>query len=152
MTTATKLKTATQIEIEALARRIARRKVYRDAARADGTFGEFAAAIGLDMADYRQLAAMTGGHHSGAEALAWVELGRPAIEMYTECAAADVPAAIRFDTPRRNQGQIVTYSYGTTGRGEAGRGSPYMSRHDASCGEHTVYRRTWVDARAARAE
>lgn len=53
----------------------------------------------------------------------------------------EIPAGIRFDTPQRNQGQIVEVSYGTFGRAEAGTIDPYMSVHDRSDGSYRVYRR-----------
>jgi len=85
------------------------------------------------------------GHNpSAVEAAAWVEAGRPDIEAYTPCDAADVPAGVRFDTPRIHQGQICTTSYGTFGRSEADRGSPYMTHSDASTGVTTTYRLAWI--------
>ena len=137
-------KTPVQTQIESLARKIGRRKAVKAALTADGTYGDLLAALGIDSADDRRLDRLTAHQSSALHVMAWVELGRPEWEVYTECDAADVPAGVRFDTPRRNQGQIVTYSYGTTGRGEAGYGDPYMMRHDASDGEVTHYRLTWI--------
>lgn len=64
----------------------------------------------------------------------------PADREYVE--VDSVPAGIRFDTPRRNQGQIVIVSYGGPAeyRGEHDEGSPYMSCHDQSVGENHTYR------------
>jgi len=43
-----------------------------------------------------------------------------------------IPAGVRFDTPRRNQGQIVEYSFGGFSRAEHDDGAPYMRVTDAS--------------------
>lgn len=51
---------------------------------------------------------------------------------YISCQAGDIPAGVRWTTPRRNQGQIVTVSYGGFGKGEMDEGDPYMSRQNAS--------------------
>lgn len=51
---------------------------------------------------------------------------------YTEISKSEVPVGVRFDTPRRNQGQIVTERYGGFGRYENDHGDPYMMIHDAS--------------------
>jgi hypothetical protein len=53
----------------------------------------------------------------------------------------EVPEGVRFDTPRRNQGQIVEVAYGTLGRAEAGSCDPYMEVIDRSSGERRTYRR-----------
>lgn len=53
----------------------------------------------------------------------------------------EVPEGIRFDTPGRNQGQIVEVSYGTFGRYEAGSTDPYMMVTDYSDGSSRTYKR-----------
>jgi hypothetical protein len=53
----------------------------------------------------------------------------------------EVPKGIRFDTLRRDQGQIVEYSYGTFGRAEARRDDPYMAVVDHHDGSSMVYKR-----------
>jgi hypothetical protein len=53
----------------------------------------------------------------------------------------EVPERVRFDVPRRNQGQIVEVSYGTFGRAEADGNGPYMSVTDHGNGERRTYRR-----------
>lgn len=52
---------------------------------------------------------------------------------YRQIDASEVPERIRFDTPRRNQGQGVEYAYAlaTFGRGEADEGDLYMRRRDS---------------------
>ncbi len=56
---------------------------------------------------------------------------------YTRVLACRVPAGLRFDTPRYNQGQIVTVSYAATRprRGEHGFGDEWRHSYDASDGE-----------------
>lgn len=51
-----------------------------------------------------------------------------------------VGASVRFDVPRRNQGQIVEVAYGALGAGEAGRGDPWMRVIDRSDGSTTFWR------------
>jgi len=53
---------------------------------------------------------------------------------YAPIAAADVPATVRFDVPRRNQGQIVEIAYAAWPRtaGEAGHGDRYQRIVDGS--------------------
>jgi hypothetical protein len=63
---------------------------------------------------------------------------------YVRCPAAAVPDRIRFDVPRRNQGQIVEVAYGTSGRGEADRGDPFMRVVDLSDGLPPDYYRLEV--------
>ncbi len=65
---------------------------------------------------------------------------------WTECPATAVPKHGRFDTLRRDQGQIVTYSYWTDSRYEAGDDSKFRRVVDASIprgkpGHTTYYRR-----------
>ena len=60
---------------------------------------------------------------------------------YVECRESEIPADIRFDVPRRNQGQIVEVAYGTFSRGEAGPGDPYKSVYDRSTQGPTRYYR-----------
>ena len=64
---------------------------------------------------------------------------------YVECAESDIPADVRFDTPRQNQGQIVTESYGgpASERDEHDYGDPWCRRHDASDGSTKYYRRVY---------
>lgn len=53
----------------------------------------------------------------------------------------EVPPGVRFDTPGRNQGQIVEVMYGTFGRGEAGSCDPYMLIVDHSDRSRRCYKR-----------
>jgi hypothetical protein len=53
----------------------------------------------------------------------------------------EVPVGVRFDTPGRNQGQIVEVSFGTFGRAEAGSIDPYMNVTDHSDGSSRTYKR-----------
>jgi len=53
----------------------------------------------------------------------------------------EVPEAVRFDTPRRNQGQIVQVSFGTFGAAEADTVDPYMRVTDHSDGQRRTYKR-----------
>jgi len=53
----------------------------------------------------------------------------------------EVPAGVRFDVPRRNQGQIVEVSFGTFGRAEADSIDPYMRVTDHSDGQRRTYKR-----------
>lgn len=57
----------------------------------------------------------------------------------------EVPQEVRFDTPRRNQGQIVEVSFGTFGRAEADDGDPYMKITDHSDGSVSCYKRLTRD-------
>jgi len=65
-----------------------------------------------------------------------IRLSPPTIPAYTwdseraatrwlACTIDDIPGAVRFDVPRRNQGQIVEVAYGTMGRAEADVGDPW---------------------------
>lgn len=45
---------------------------------------------------------------------------------YQEISAEKVPAKVRFDVPRRCQGQMVEVAYGGFSRGEHGHGDLYM--------------------------
>lgn len=51
--------------------------------------------------------------------------------VYIPCNVSDIPSGVRFDTPRVNQGQIVTTSYGGFDRSEHDHGDPYMRIADA---------------------
>lgn len=51
---------------------------------------------------------------------------------YIPCNESDIPSGVRFDTPRINQGQMVTESYGGFDRSEHDYGAPYMRITDAS--------------------
>ncbi len=63
---------------------------------------------------------------------------------YTRIDAARVPAGLRFDVPRQNQGQIVTVSYAATKtrRGEHGHGDEWRHSYDAS--DRTSSFRQWT--------
>ena len=56
------------------------------------------------------------------------------MKKYIPCSRADIPANVRFDTPRRNMGQIVEVSYGGFGAAEHDDGDPYMRVTDRSAG------------------
>lgn len=51
---------------------------------------------------------------------------------YQEISAEKVPAKVRFDVPRRCQGQMVEVAYGGFSRGEHGYGDPFMRVTDYS--------------------
>jgi hypothetical protein len=53
---------------------------------------------------------------------------------YTPTSEAAIPANVRFDTPRQNQGQMITESYGGFCRAEHDHGDPYMRICDSSTG------------------
>lgn len=59
---------------------------------------------------------------------------------YIAIPANDVPANIRFDVPRRHQGQIVEIAYGDLRyyRSFADVGAPYKREHDRSLGPHAI--------------
>ena len=63
---------------------------------------------------------------------------------YTRIDAARVPAGLRFDVPRQNQGQIVTVSYAAskTRRGEHGHGDEWKHTFDAS--DRSSYYSQWT--------
>ncbi|NCY02938.1 MAG: hypothetical protein EBX36_08530 [Planctomycetia bacterium] len=63
---------------------------------------------------------------------------------YTRVDAARVPAGLRFDVPRQNQGQIVTVSYAAskTRRGEHGHGDEWKHTFDAS--DRSSYYSQWT--------
>lgn len=61
---------------------------------------------------------------------------------YTEVPAAEVPGSLRWDTPRREQGQTLETSYAQPGaRGEAGHGGLWMrvTDHSLPLAEATTY-------------
>jgi hypothetical protein len=51
---------------------------------------------------------------------------------YLPCPASSIPADVRFDVPRRNQGQHDEVAYGGFGRAEHDRGAPYKRERTAS--------------------
>lgn len=51
---------------------------------------------------------------------------------YIPCREIDVPEGVRFDVPRRHQGQIVEVAYGGWGRGEHDEGDEYRRVIDKS--------------------
>lgn len=53
---------------------------------------------------------------------------------YVRCNETDVPPGVRFDVPRRNDGQIVEIAYGGFDRAAHDDGDEYMRRHDRSLG------------------
>lgn len=57
---------------------------------------------------------------------------------YIRCEKRDIPTGVRFDVPRRNQGQAVEVAYGTFGRYEASNGDPYKRVLDRSIGPDAV--------------
>lgn len=61
---------------------------------------------------------------------------------YVPCRETDIPDGVRFDVPRKHQGQIVEIAYGGFDRGEHGHGDPYKRSHDQS-DRTTAYWR-WV--------
>mgnify|MGYP001578250302 CR=1 FL=1 len=59
---------------------------------------------------------------------------------YQQVQKHEVPNAVRFDVPLRNQGQIIEIAYGGFGRAEHDDGDPYKRVHDRSDGTITYYR------------
>lgn len=53
---------------------------------------------------------------------------------YVPCAKESIPDKVRFDVPRRNQGQTVEVAYGGFGRSEHDEGDLYKRVHDRSLG------------------
>lgn len=62
------------------------------------------------------------------------EMLRDGTARYVRCSEADIPAAVRFDVPRRCEGQTVEVAYGTFSRSEAAYGDPFMREIDRSVG------------------
>lgn len=60
---------------------------------------------------------------------------------YEPIAEREVPLNVRFDVPRRNQGQMIEIAYGGTGRYEHDDGDAYKRIFDASDRITTYYRR-----------
>ena len=58
---------------------------------------------------------------------------------YTRCDERDIPAAVRFDVPGRNQGQMIEVAYGGLDRGEHDYGDPFKRIKDEN-GRVTYYR------------
>lgn len=62
---------------------------------------------------------------------------------YQKIGANQLPAAVRFDVPAPNQGQIIEVAYGGFDRTEHGEGAAYKRVIDYSVGPTpTYYRRT----------
>lgn len=59
---------------------------------------------------------------------------------YKKCELNDVPATVRFDVPRRNQGQMVEIAYGGFERAEHDEGAPFKRVTDRSEQTTTYYR------------
>ena len=51
---------------------------------------------------------------------------------YKPCAASAIPIGVRFDVPRRGQGQIVEVAYGGLGAAEHDVGDPWRRTTDRS--------------------
>lgn len=51
---------------------------------------------------------------------------------YVEVGEDEIPKRVRFDVPRRNQGQIVEVAYGGFGRAEMDSCDPYRRITDTS--------------------
>lgn len=58
---------------------------------------------------------------------------------YVKISKSQVPAGVRFDTPRWNAGQIIEVQYGTHSRYEAGDGDPWKRVIDHSVGGAEEY-------------
>jgi len=54
------------------------------------------------------------------------------MKTYVEIKRSEVPGGVRFDVPRRNQGQIVEIAYGGFARSEHDEGDPYKRETDRS--------------------
>jgi len=65
---------------------------------------------------------------------------------YVAIDTAQIPAKVRFDIPRRHQGQIIEVAYGDFGRSEADHGSPYKRVTDTSIFPAEVSYYHWVEA------
>jgi len=52
---------------------------------------------------------------------------------YRRCQESTIPHGVRFDVPAANRGQMVEVAYGTTGRAQAGEGSPWKRVTEAGC-------------------
>jgi hypothetical protein len=59
---------------------------------------------------------------------------------YTPCSATDIPEGVRFDIPRRNQGQTIEVAYGGFSRAGHDEGDDYRRTLDRSTGETTYAR------------
>lgn len=59
---------------------------------------------------------------------------------YIEISASRIPGNVRFDVPRRNQGQHVEVAFGGFGRYEHDDGDQYKRIVDRSTGRTTYYR------------
>lgn len=71
---------------------------------------------------------------------------------YLRCDASNVPDNVRFDVPRRFQGQIVEYAFAdaTPGRGEADVGSVWKMATDRS-DQSVWFSQRHIELRTARA-
>lgn len=63
---------------------------------------------------------------------------------YEPCNLSDIPDGVRFDVPRRNQGQIIEVAYGDFGRSPNDNGDPWKRVVDRSDGSVQYYRRVEV--------
>jgi hypothetical protein len=61
---------------------------------------------------------------------------------YIECRESDIPAGVRFDVPRRHQGQIVEVAFGGFDRAEHDHGDPYKRITDRSDRSVNYYKLT----------
>ena len=59
---------------------------------------------------------------------------------YTQINESDVPSGVRFDVPRRHQGQIIEVAYGGWGRYEHDDGAEYKREIDRSDRSAAYYR------------
>lgn len=59
---------------------------------------------------------------------------------YKPCAESDVPGNVRFDTPRRWQGQLVERAYGGWSRAEHDVGDPWKRVTDHTTGAVSYFR------------
>ncbi len=60
---------------------------------------------------------------------------------YTPIEESQVPAGVRFDVMRQNQGQIVEVAYGGFDRAEHGNGDPYKRVTDRGDRSVAYYKR-----------
>lgn len=58
---------------------------------------------------------------------------------YVECWEREIPEGVRFDVPRRNQGQMIEVAYGGFGRYENDEGAPYKRVTDRGEGGGTQF-------------
>lgn len=59
---------------------------------------------------------------------------------YVQCDERQIPGDVRFDVPRRHQGQTVEIAYGGNSRYEHDEGAPFKRVTDAAAGKVAYYK------------